>query len=88
MAEFNATFQDGGTFAAILTAQEAFGTSFGEVIKVTDAEYFDGAYDYTPTDEVQIIQIQGLAGRQDITIEAIPNNYGLIEYDGSSLMVS
>ena len=88
MAEFTATFTDGGNFSAVFLSEEAFGIDFGEVIKVTDAEYFDGAYDYTPTNEAQVIEIEGLAARQNITIEAIPENYGLISYNGSSLMVS
>ena len=87
MAEFTATFTDGGSFQAVFTAQEAFGTEFDDVILVGELNYFDGDYEYTPTQEVQTIPIHGKTGREDITINPIPSNYGRVSYDGSRLRV-
>lgn len=49
---------------------------------------FTGAYTYIPTQETQTIPINGLKAIQDITIEPIPSNYGLITWNGSTITVS
>lgn len=49
---------------------------------------FEGEYIYTPTDEVQTIEINGLRATDNITINPIPSNYGLITWDGATLTVS
>lgn len=53
-----------------------------------DINPFVGAYEYTPTNAVQTIEINGLRATDNITINAIPNNYGLITWNGSTLTVS
>lgn len=60
----------------------------GTAIQLIDNDTYDGEYEFVPTDQVQIIQISGLTATMDITIDPIPNNYGLITWDGSSLTVS
>lgn len=49
---------------------------------------FPGAYEYTPTQEPQVIEIGGMMAGQNITIDAIPNNYGRITWNGSVITVS
>lgn len=49
---------------------------------------YEGAYTFTPTNSVQTIEIADLVATADITIEPIPDNYGLITWDGSTLTVS
>lgn len=49
--------------------------------------YYDGDYAITPSAEAQVLQVQGLAMRQDLTINPIPSNYGLITWNGSVLTV-
>ncbi len=49
---------------------------------------FEGAYEYTPSNEVQTIEIADLRATQNITINAIPNNYGLVTWNGSTLTIS
>lgn len=49
---------------------------------------YEGAYTFTPTDSVQTIEIAELVATADITIEPIPDNYGLITWNGSTLTVS
>lgn len=51
-------------------------------------EPFDGAYEYTPTRETQVVLIDGKKATDNITINPIPSNYGLITWDGSVLTVS
>ena len=49
---------------------------------------YTGKYGFTPTQETQIVPIEGLTASQDITINPIPSNYGLITWNGSTLTVS
>ena len=50
--------------------------------------YFTGDYEITPSNETQTISISGKTAKQNITINPIPSNYGLITWDGSTLTVS
>ena len=49
---------------------------------------YDGPYDFTPGLEAQTVHTAGNYMKQDIVIEPIPNNYGLITWNGSTLTVS
>ena len=49
---------------------------------------YEGDYEFTPTSETQTVAIEGLMARQDIVINPIPSNYGLITWNGSTLTVS
>lgn len=49
---------------------------------------YTGAYEFTPTQETQTVFISGMKATQDITINPIPSNYGLITWNGSFLTVS
>lgn len=49
---------------------------------------YEGDYEFTPTSETQTVAIEGLMARQDIVINPIPQNYGLITWDGSTITVS
>lgn len=49
---------------------------------------YSGPYTFTPSDEDQIIQCDNLVMQHDITIAAIPDNYGKITWDGSIITVS
>lgn len=49
---------------------------------------YEGSYTLTPTAEEQIIPTNGLRMTDDLTIAPIPNNYGLITWDGTTITVS
>lgn len=57
-------------------------------INVVGGQEYDGEYEITPTTETQVLHTAGLMARRDITINPIPNNYGLITWNGSTLTVS
>lgn len=59
-----------------------------EAVNTVAGEHYAGAIDFIPTQETQTIHTAGLIVDSDITIEPIPNNYGLITWDGSALTVS
>lgn len=49
---------------------------------------YDGEYVFTPTQETQTVYTNGMRLLHNITINPIPNNYGLIGWNGSILTVS
>ena len=50
--------------------------------------HYDGPYSVTPTTSAQTLETAGKLMTEDITVGAIPSNYGLITWDGSALTVS
>ena len=49
---------------------------------------YDGPYEVTPSNEMQTLNTNDLLMTQNVTINPIPNNYGLITWNGSTLTVS
>ena len=49
---------------------------------------YTGPYEVTPSSETQTLETDAFYMNGNITINPIPNNYGLITWDGSTLMVS
>lgn len=57
-------------------------------IQVVTGEHYHGTSEVTPCDHDVVLETAGLFMDDPITIHAIPNNYGLITWDGSALTVS
>lgn len=53
-----------------------------------DHPVYAGPYNLTPGTEVQTLETNGKRMTDNITVDAIPNNYGLITWNGSVLTVS
>lgn len=49
---------------------------------------YEGAYEFTPTQEAQTIEIAEKTASQNIIINPIPRNYGLITLSGYTIIVS
>lgn len=49
---------------------------------------YEGAYEVTPTEYTQTLETAEKRLLRDVVINPIPNNYGLITWDGSTLTVS
>ena len=49
---------------------------------------YPGPTEFTPSAEKQTIGVSGYRLKENITINPIPSNYGLITWDGSTLTVS
>ena len=60
----------------------------GVIADVAVMPAYQGAYEVTPGDEPQTLHTNGLMMDRDLTVGAIPSNYGLITYDGSTITVS
>lgn len=50
-------------------------------------EIYDGSYEFIPTEHEQVVSISGKKANHDIVIAPIPQNYGRIAWDGSTLTV-
>ena len=89
MATFRATFTESEQLTAIFSGGENLAADFGEVIEVDrHLDFFDGPYEYTPTEETQTIPITMKVASEDIVINPIPSNYGRITWNGAVLSVS
>lgn len=55
---------------------------------IPDFPIYRGAHTFTATDTEQTIPLANMSLLQDIVINPIPDNYGLITYDGTTLTVS
>lgn len=67
-----------------------FQTSTGTPVarKYTDRPAYEGPYTITPTQQEQVFETFAKRMTDNITVEPIPSNYGLITWDGSVLTVS
>ena len=84
------TVSGGGTIPFTMKQEsELLSIQMDSYLRVRGAqEWYEGEYTFTPTIEAQTVNIEGLTARRDITIEPIPQNYGLITYNGSTITVS
>lgn len=75
---------------AVLTvpAESAVTLTAETYISVDTTTPYSGPYEWTPTQDMQTIEINGLKAIENITINPIPSNYGLITWNGSTLTVS
>ena len=49
---------------------------------------YTGAYEVTPSVDTQTLSTRGLMMTDNVTVNPIPSNYGLITWDGSKITVS
>lgn len=54
---------------------------------IHDSKPYEGAYEFVPSREEQVVRVGGLLAKADVVIKPIPSNYGRIEFDGSALYV-
>ena len=78
------------TYGRITGSLSCMQTVSGELTipEVVNAEYYDGPYEFTPSQHQQRAPTKEKLMRDDIIINPIPQNYGLITWDGSVLTVS
>lgn len=55
---------------------------------IADLPDYGGPTDIVPTGSAQVLATAGTAVTADIIIEPIPNNYGLVTWDGVAITVS
>ena len=62
--------------------------SLGAAYQMRDGEIYDGEYEFTPTGNEQVVNTAGKLLIENIRINPIPSQYGLITYNGSTITVS
>lgn len=68
-----------------------FDVRFKDLQQITvrpDAEYYEGEYNVTPTTEAQTLKTANKLMIENVVINPIPKNYGLITYNGFGITVS
>lgn len=58
------------------------------VKEYVDVQTYTGEYEVTPSAEEQTLETTGLRLTQPVVVKPIPQNYGLITWNGSFLTVS
>ena len=59
----------------------------GQFYAIGTPEY-SGNYEIEPSENYQTIPMEGLRAAHNVVVDPIPNNYGLITYDGTGITVS
>lgn len=78
------------TYSMSVDENKPFDMELGEAVVVNrvSGETYDGDYTVTPTTETQTLATSYLVCTDNITINPIPSNYGLVTWNGSYLTVS
>lgn len=72
----------------ISTSQVSIPVSIAASYNVAHHETYEGPYEFTPTQETQTVQAADMVLLENIIINPIPQNYGLITYNGAYITVS
>ena len=57
-------------------------------IVIVQGESYTGSYTVTPNNQTQTLSTAGLVMTNNVTVNPIPSNYGLITWNGAVLTVS
>ena len=81
---FAVLFNEDSEFNCSMEESDDFEVDFGDAV----SKEYQGIVHVTPSDSEQILATANRVLSQNITIDPIPNNYGLIGWNGSVLTVS
>lgn len=73
---------------SVSSSNEFFNLGIATPITMVSGTPYTGSYEITPSDSTQTLNTEFLYMTGNVTINPIPNNYGLITWDGSTLTVS
>ena len=85
--QITGTLSAGATLSGTLSAGSTLNGSLTIPTAILPPAY-EGPYTVTPSAAEQILDTDSLYMRGNITINPIPNNYGLITWDGHTITVS
>ena len=77
-------FNEGTNFNCLFGEEGRFEVEFGANV----AREYHGTYEVTPTQQTQTLPTANKVLTDNVVINPIPNNYGLITYNGSTITVS
>lgn len=67
---------------------ESIGLDIETQIVASVASEYEGPYSVTPSESVQTLETDGKLMADNVTINPIPSNYGLITWNGAFITVS
>ena len=82
--KLNATIRSGGAVSASLLPSAMIGARLD---KGGSAAPYQGEYTVTPSEEIQTLETGGRVLLQNVTVEAIPSNYGRVTRAGANLLI-
>lgn len=85
--ELSGTLSSSGQLSGFLSATQTITGKFTVPQYVLPPSY-EGPYEATPSSEEQVLNTDAFYMNGNIVINPVPNNYGLITWDGSTLTVS
>lgn len=86
MKTLHATITGNAKFSASFKARETLRASV--FISSVQPETYTGVYEITPSKYKQVLNTENLLLTDNIMVNPIPSNYGLIAWNGSILKVS
>lgn len=84
-ADIDVVFNNNDAFNCDMDSETTFHCEMGEGIS---SEIYHGPVTVTPSEDIQVLNTEGMVIEENIVIEPIPSNYGLITWNGSVLIVS
>lgn len=76
------------SFKVTFSPSPAFKVEFDHTVEIPMGDFYTGDYVVTPSSEAQTLHTTDLLMTDNVTINPIPQNYGLIIWNGSTLTVS
>lgn len=76
--------EDAALFSCTLSMDSEFQVDFG----ANAGQEYTGIYEATPSNQAQILPTANRILTDNVVVNPIPNNYGLITYNGSVITVS
>lgn len=74
--------------AEVAVSQVEIPAEIGVAYSMVSGDWYDGPYEVDPAQETQVLETYGKLMSENVTVNPIPQNYGLITWDGSVLTVS
>lgn len=72
----------------VCATEVGFAASIATEYAMREGDIYEGGYIFTPSDAVQTVFTKNKTLIDNITINPIPNNYGRITYNGSTITVT
>ena len=85
--ELIGNLKSSGHLSGVLNAQKGISGTL-TIPSAVGVDTYAGPYEYTPTEDTQTIAISHKMATENIVINPIPFNYGLVTWNGSTLTVS
>lgn len=71
-----------------ISTQPVLNMTIGAEYVMTSVEDYEGNYRVTPQVTTQVLETKDLKMTDNLVVEPIPKNYGLITYNGTNITVS